>query len=159
MFTLVSVLLFLQSHNLLKASNKLNFNSIISFISNYTRAGFLFRILLAQLSGVAPAFLFYLKFNLVITALENTHIIASLLIIINLLLATFFYLSLLVRTEVRLTKKIHNTCCQHKKFNNLKSNNNVYWSTYFCVFTLLLSFAGLFFLPCFFIILECFFGI
>lgn len=154
LLTLLSLFVYLTSHNFLQNTTKVSFSSLVAFISEYTADGILFRVLLAHLSGVAPAFLFYLKFNLVITALEYTHIISAIIIFSNLLLATFFYLRLLSKSNHKLSQKMHKTILGRGGKGCFSRNKRLYWGTYFCLTTIIISTLGVNILPGFFVILE-----
>lgn len=96
---LMLLLRFLRSHYLGKSLTQLTFAQIWQGIVQYTASSWLFRIILFQIAGLPPVFLFFVKFNFLIDILKFTHLFIQVLAFLNLLLGMFFYIRVFSNTN------------------------------------------------------------
>lgn len=123
--TLFFVFFFFNIFNLPKNFLQLNVSDLWQLLSVYMPNSWNFKLLFLQLSGLPPMFFFYIKFNFLLASIEYTTIFIQILIFVNLLCGTFFYLKLFATKN----KKILNNNLKLLAENNSILRNNSFERT------------------------------
>lgn len=152
--TLLAIFFYLREYTTLRSVNKVHLKPMIALLANYHPHKQLCYILIAQLSGIAPSFLFFIKFKYLIGVLTYTHIFSVLVIFLNLLITTFFYLQVISKNTPRNLVRVYNTLFKIKKQNNLKQQARAFRTASFCYILCTLSAFSVFILPALGVILE-----
>lgn len=153
-FTLSAFFIFIAAYNGTSATNSVHIKIILMSASKYHPQNFIFKLLFIQLSGLAPSFLFFIKFNFFITCLNTSHLFTVFVIFLNLLLTTFFYLQLVTKTPQKINTQVYNIIFPKQKNIYLKKATSHFSASLFCVATVVLSSISVIFLPSLFCIVT-----
>lgn len=113
----IIILNYLYSTLMLKNISSYNLSFIIKFHKKYTNNN-PFLIFFILLSGLPPACFFFIKFIFLLNIISYTNLLLIILVIINLLLGTVFYLQLFNVTNFN-NNEYNKKFIQHLKNNNI----------------------------------------
>lgn len=91
--TLFFLLLFFITFKITNLFSQINF-AVLWQALNFFREGWVFKLLILQLAGLPPMFIFFIKFSFLVTAFNVSTIFVCFLILINLIGGMLFYLQL-----------------------------------------------------------------
>ena len=121
-----------------------NFSQLIFYILNYSKLKILFFFIFLILTGLPPVFLFFIKLNFLLEAINHLNIILILLITVFFFLNMLFYIQIFVVRNVKFNYSIKVT--KKKKLN--------YKIIYLIVSLLLIQIISVFFLTDIYFILH-----
>lgn len=101
--TLFFMLLFFITFKITNLFSQINF-AVFWQSLNYFREGWVFKLLILQLAGLPPMFIFFIKFSFLVTAFNLSTIFICFLILLNLIGGMLFYLQLF-KLSTNLNKK------------------------------------------------------
>lgn len=91
--TLFFMLLFFITFRITNLFSQINFAVFWQALS-FFREGWVFKLLILQLAGLPPMFIFFIKFSFLVTAFNVSTIFICFLILLNLIVGMLFYLQL-----------------------------------------------------------------
>ena len=91
--TLFFMLLFFITFKITSLLSQINFSVFWQSLS-FFREGWVFKLLILQLAGLPPMFIFFIKFSFLVTAFNISTVFICLLVLFNLIGGMFFYLQL-----------------------------------------------------------------
>lgn len=91
--TLLLCFLFFITFRLRTIISHINITEFWQALSSYAN-GWFFKVLILQLAGLPPMFIFFVKFSFLVTAFSTSTIFVCFLILINLIVGIFYYLQL-----------------------------------------------------------------
>lgn len=146
--TLAFIFFFFSVYNFPKNFLQFNNKKLWQIIDVYLPTPWFFKLLFLQLSGLPPMIFFFIKFNFLLAAIPHTTIIVQLLVFLNTLVSSFFYLNLFSSKNIivnrddlkSLTK--HNSTIKNNHFNETKLKYNYIYSLLFFYF---INFFSIFF--------------
>ncbi len=139
--TLVQILWYLEAHKFISSFTQLSFTNAWQGVANYAYCGWVFQLLLLQLSGLPPVFIFFLKVNLLALSLKYTTIFLQVLIFINLLLSMFFYLQIFNTTSDNMSKQNLKLMARDSDLTSINLKTSIKKYNFYLFFTTVLFFS------------------
>lgn len=101
--TLIVIFLYLYCFQVPTNTFFLSNSEFFSSINNYTKRGFLLKLLILQLSGLPPFCFFFVKVGLLTEVSYTSNLFVLTLIFLNFFLSTLFYLKIFNITNYQLS--------------------------------------------------------
>lgn len=141
-FTLTYIFWFFKAFGFQNELSRTSFFRFWENLTYYVDLGWLFKLFFAQLAGLPPMFIFFFKIGFFITYFSKLSITILILITINFILSTFFYLQYFKINKFSTTRNYFfdkEFILSLKTFN--KQKKQTYW---FVLFFLWFNFMSIF---------------
>lgn len=148
LLTTICLFLYFFIYNNSNTIIQKSFSQVWTITTLYSRQGWIFKLLIFQLSGLPPVFFFFVKFSFLVSSLAYLNFFLYLMLFLNILLGIFFYLKIFSVTSVKISNKLLKDACDG---NNILDNTkkltikNIYKYTYYLIFFLFVNFFSIFF--------------